>query len=303
MFGPKSAPPAADDVVKNGSDANFKVDVIDASMTGPVIVDFWAPWCGPCKQLMPMLEKLVRGMKGKVKLVKINTDENPVIASQMRVQSIPMVVAFDKGRPLNYFQGALPESQVRAFIEKVIKDAGSSVTGGIEDALKAAAAALQSGDAAGAADIYAQVLGAEEDNVKAIAGLARCFLTMGDLAKVEDVLSMAPPAKAHDSDLAGVRAAMELAGDPEARGDVNALTRQIEADPQAFEARFRLAKTLATQGQFGPAVDQLLEIIQRDRAWNEEAARKYLLKLFDAAGAGSDIAKNGRKRLSAILFS
>ena len=291
---------AADALVKDATDASFMADVIEASKTGPVIVDFWAPWCGPCKQLGPALEKAVKAAKGAVRMVKVNIDENPRIATQLRVQSIPTVYAFDNGQPVDGFQGALPESQVKAFVERLSGPAGPS---DVDEMLAMAKESLDAGDMGGAAQAYAAVLQAEPDNVKAIAGLARCYLTGGDVERAREVADMAA-ADAKDPDLASVRAALKLAAaTPVSSAEAQPFEARLAADPADHEARFELAKLLAGQGRFQDAADHLLSILDRDRMWNEEAARKQLLTVFEAAGPMSEVARNGRKRLSSILFA
>jgi len=291
-----AATPAAD-LIKVGSDASFVADVIEASKTQPVIVDFWATWCGPCKQLTPALEKAVLAAKGAVKLVKIDVDKNPGFAGQLRVQSIPTVYAFVDGRPVDAFMGAVPESQLKAFIDKLIGPVGPSEVSLILDMGKES---LELGDIGGAAQAYAQALQMEPDNVKAIAGLARCYLSGGDIERAAEVVQMAPEG-AKDVDLDGVKAALALAA--EGATETGGLELRLAGDPDDHEARFELAKALAGRGAFAEAADHLLTIIARDRAWNDEAARKQLLTVFEAAGPTSDVAKQGRRRLSSILFS
>jgi putative thioredoxin len=300
--GAAPAAAAGDNLVKDATDATFMADVIEASRAGPVIVDFWAPWCGPCKQLGPALEKAVRAAKGAVRMVKVNIDDNPRIAQQLRVQSIPTVYAFDNGQPIDGFQGALPESQVRAFVERMAGPAGPS---DVDALLEMAAQSLALGDAGGAAQAYAGVLQAEPDNLKAIAGLARCYLNGGDVERAKEVVAMAP-VDAKDADLASVRAALALAeraADPAASAEEQGLQQRLAADADDHEARFALAKLEAGRGRYQGAAEHLLAILEKDRMWNEEAARKELLTVFEAAGAGSDVAKAGRRRLSTILFS
>jgi putative thioredoxin len=293
------------DPVKDGADQTFMADVIEASREQPVVVDFWAPWCGPCKTLAPALEKAVRAAKGKVKLVKINIDENPGVAGQLGVRSIPAVFAFDRGRPVDGFMGAIPESQIRLFVDKLAGLAGPDPgAADIEAALKEAADALAQGDAGGAAQIYAAILQADPENVKAIAGLARCYLAAGEPDQARDTLSMAPEDKAKDPDILSVRAALDLAGAAPAGGpDTDAFAAVLQANPNDHAARYDLASALAARGDLEGAVNELLTIVEKDRDWNDGAARAQVLKIFEAAGLTSDVAKTGRRRLSAILFS
>jgi putative thioredoxin len=283
--------------IKDGSDATFMADVIEASRTQPVIVDFWATWCGPCKQLGPALEKAVEAAKGAVKLVKIDVDKNPAIAGQLRVQSIPTVYAFLDGKPVDGFQGALPESQVKQFVDRLI---GPGEPDAVDDILALAAESLKLGDMGGAAQAYAQALQLDPGNVKAIAGLARLYLQNGDAERARELLAMAPEGT-RDAELDSIRTALKLAGS--ASAETAALDQRLAANGDDHEARLELAKVLAGRGDYGRAADELLHIIQRDREWNDQAARKQLLEVFEAAGAMSDVAKQGRKRLSAILFS
>ncbi|QUD86387.1 thioredoxin family protein [Phenylobacterium montanum] len=297
MLGEKTSAPSQSDLIKEGSDATFVADVLEASKTQPVIVDFWATWCGPCKQLTPALEKAVVAAKGAVKLVKIDVDKNPSFAGQLRVQSIPTVYAFVGGRPVDGFMGAVPDSQIKAFIERLT---GPGEPSDLDQVLEMARESLEVGDIGGAAQAYAQALQMEPENVKAIAGLARCYLTGGDAERAQEVVDMAP-AGAKDAELDSVRAALALA--TEAQGEAGPLEKRLAADPEDHEARFELAKVLAAQGRMDAAADHLLTLIEKDRTWNEEAARKQLLTIFEAAGPTSDVAKKGRRRLSSILFS
>jgi putative thioredoxin len=298
LIGETAGPPA--DVIKEGTDAGFVADVLDASKTTPVIVDFWAPWCGPCRQLGPAIEKAVVAAKGKVKLVKIDIDKNPAYAGQLRVQSIPAVFAFVDGKPVDAFMGALPESQVKAFVDKLAKLGGPGGPSPVDEMLEMARESLELGDMGGAAQAYAQVLQADPSNLKAMGGMARLYLATGDAERAQEVLDMAPPG-AKDPDLDSVRAALALAA--EAPSETAAFEARLAADPDDHEARFELARALAGTHRLGEAADQLLTIIEKDRAWNDEAARKQLLTVFEAAGLMSQVARDGRKRLSAILFS
>jgi putative thioredoxin len=298
---PKPAEKAADGAVSGDivdvTDASFMKEVIEESQLRPVVIDLWAPWCGPCRQLTPSLEKAVAARKGAVRLAKVNIDENPGIAQQFRVQSIPAVFVVDQGKAFQGFQGALPESQVKAFIDELAGPAGPSDLDGL---LAFAVEALAAGDMGGAAQAYAQALQLEPENVKAIAVLARCYLNGGDAERAREVAAMAP-ADAKDPELAAVRAALLLA--EQAQGETAPLTARLAADADDHEARFELAKLLAGRGDLQGAVDHLLTIIERDRAWNDEAARKQLLIVLEAAGPGSEVARNGRRRLSSLLFA
>jgi putative thioredoxin len=295
-----ASPPPPADLIKDSSDAGFMADVIEASRAGPVIVDFWATWCGPCRQLTPALEKAVKAAKGAVKLVKIDVDKNPRISGQLRIQSIPTVYAFLDGQPVDGFQGALPESQVKAFIDRLVAASGAGADGGVEEVLTLAREALAQGDIGGAAQAFAQVLQAEPENVKALAGLARCYLAGGDAERARELVEMAPK-DAKDPELEGVKAALALAA--EAPTDTAELERRLAADPDDHAARLDWAKALAGRGDLDGAINQLLEIVRKDRDWNEGAARKQLLTIFDAAGPTSEATKQGRRRLSSILFA
>jgi putative thioredoxin len=297
MLGEAAPAKAQVDLIKDGTDASFMADVIEASRTQPVIVDFWATWCGPCKQLGPMLEKAVTAAKGAVRLVKVDVDKNPRIAAQLRVQSIPTVYAFIDGQPVDGFQGAQPESQIKAFIDRL---AGPAGPGDVEEVLALAAESLQIGDVGGAAQAFAQVLQLEPENLKAIGGLARCYLVGGDPERAREILSMAPEGKT-SPEIDGVNAALALA--EEAPSDIAPFEHRLAKDANDHAARLELAKALAGRGQLDESVDQLLKIIEIDRDWNEGAARAQLLKIFEAAGPGSETAKRGRRRLSSILFS
>ena len=297
LIGETQPQAAAADLIKDGTDASFVADVIEASKETPVIVDFWATWCGPCRQLGPSIEKNVLAAKGKVKLVKIDIDANPQFAGQLRVQSIPAVFAFVGGRPVDGFMGALPDSQVKQFVDRMAGQAPANAT---DELLAQAKESLDLGDIGGAAQAYAEVLQGEPDNVKALGGLARCYLNGGDAERAREVADMAPPG-AKDADLDSVRAALALADEaPEETGEFE---QRLAKDDNDHEARFEIAKALAARGAWDEAADHLLKIIERDRTWNDEAARKQLITIFEAAGAGSDVTRAGRRRLSSILFS
>ena len=297
MIGDTTPAPAKSDLIKEGSDAGFVADVIEASKVQPVIVDFWATWCGPCRQLTPALEKAVMAAKGAVKLVKIDVDKNPAFAGQLRVQSIPTVYAFVDGKPVDGFMGAVPDSQIKTFIDRL---AGEPPPSEIDELLAMAFESLGLGDVGGAAQAYAQALQLEPQNLKAIAGLARCYLTGGDAERAQEIVNMAP-ADAKDAELDSVRAALKLASEPVS--ETADLDRRLAANPDDHEARFALAKALAGRGDMAGAADHLLTIIARDREWNDQAARQQLLTVFEAVGPSSDVAKQGRRKLSTILFS
>jgi putative thioredoxin len=279
------------------TDGSFDSDVLGAS--NPVLVDFWATWCGPCKQLGPSLEKAVTSAKGAVKLVKVDIDKNPAYAGQLRVQSIPAVFAFVDGRPVDGFMGALPDSQVKDFVAKIAK-LGKGGASPLDDLLALAKESLDLGDMGGAAQAYAQVLQADPANVKALGGLARVYMSSGDAERAQEIVAMAP-ADAKDPELDSVRAALALAA--EAPSDTAQFEARLAANADDHEARFELAKALAGKHRLEQAADHLLTIVEKDRGWNDEAARKQLLTVFEAAGHSSEIARNGRRRLSAILFS
>ncbi|MEO1241420.1 MAG: thioredoxin [Pseudomonadota bacterium] len=293
------------DIIKDASVETFEADVLTASMSAPVVVDFWADWCGPCKQIAPVLEKAVMAAGGKVRLVKVDIDKNQMLASQLRIQSIPTVYAFFQGRPVDGFQGAVPESEIKAFIDRLTQLAGEAAgpDEGIEDYLNAGDAALDEGDIAAAAQLFGQVAQAEAGNIRALAGLARCHLATGDIEQAKQTLELAPPDKRNDPLLASVEASIALADGAPQGGDISALKAAADADPSNLQAQFDLAGALIGSGAMEPAMDALLAIIERDREWNEEAARKKLLTLFDALGPAHPATARGRRRLSSVLFS
>ena len=295
-----TAAAAPDGLIKDTTTQSFVQDVIEESKHQPVLIDFWAPWCGPCKQLTPVLEKVVRAAKGRVKLVKMNIDEHPAIPGQMGIQSIPAVIAFANGQPADGFMGALPEGQVTAFIERLTK---SRIGGEEADLLKAADAALVDGDPAGAAELYAQLLTQDSTNVHALAGLARCYIETGAIEQAKQTLAMVPEAKAKEAPVAAARAALELAEQASSLGPIAELEQKVAADPADHQARFDLAVALNGKGRRQEAANHLLEIVKRNRQWNEDGARKQLVQFFEAWGPTEEATVEGRRRLSSILFA
>ena len=295
-----AAPTAAEGLVKDTTTQSFVKDVIEESKRQPVLIDFWAPWCGPCKQLTPVLEKVVKAAKGKVKLVKMNIDEHPAIPGQMGIQSIPAVIAFVNGQPADGFLGALPESQVTAFIERLTKD---RIGGEAKDLLKLADAALAEANPAGAAELYGQVLAEDPSNVPALAGLARAYMATGNVEQAKQTLALVPEAKRNEAAVAAARAAIEVAEQAQSIGPISELEKKVAANPLDHQARFDLAVALNAKGKRQEAVDQLLEIVRRDRKWNDDGARKQLVQFFEAWGPTDEATVNGRRRLSSILFA
>ncbi|MBV8799703.1 MAG: thioredoxin [Alphaproteobacteria bacterium] len=287
--------------VKDSSIETFAADVLDASRDTPVIVDFWAPWCGPCKQLGPLLEKVVNEAKGAVRLVKVNIDENQEIARQLRIQSIPTVYAFKNGQPVDGFMGAVPESQIRAFVQQLTGGAaGASPT---DDVLAVAEEAFAAGDLGTAAQAYAQALQDEPGHPKAVAGLARCYLKSGDVDRARKTLQLVRPDGAEDESIRAVGAEVSLREQAAMAGDASGLRARIEANSNDHQARYDLALALDAQGDRVGALEALLDIVRRDRNWNEQAARKHLVTLFEAMGPADPRTVEARRKLSSILFA
>ncbi|MDP3693972.1 thioredoxin [Bradyrhizobium sp.] len=297
------APQAVPDLIKETTTQTFVKDVIEESKRQPVLIDFWAPWCGPCRQLTPIIEKAVRAAKGKVKLVKMNIDEHPAIPGQMGIQSIPAVIAFVNGQPADGFMGAVPESQVTAFIDKLTAGMPAAGEPDIAEILKEAEAVLAEGDAATAAQIYAEVLAVDATSIPALAGLAKCYVTTGAIEQARQTIAMVPEAKRNDAAVKAVQASIDLAEQAKAVGPVTELEQKVAANPLDHQARFDLATALNASGKRAEATEQLLAIVKKDRKWNEDGARKQLVQLFEAWGPADEATIEGRKRLSTILFS
>jgi putative thioredoxin len=301
-FGTDKSGPGAlggGDVIKDTTTASFKADVIDASRALPVIVDFWAAWCGPCKQLTPVIEKIVRSYAGKVRLVKVNVDENQAVAAQLRVQSLPTVLAFRDGQPIDGFVGVQPESAVKAFVDRLIADDADI---GLGELLKSAEELMEQGDLQGAAEIFATVLQEDRTNAEALAGLASCYLQSGDATRAKQTLALVPPDKRESAAVRSVEAAVQLAEKGSTSGDLSDLRRRLAENSGDHQARFDLAVGLAASGERGEALDLLLDLVRMDATWNDEVARKQLLQFFDAWGPKEPLVTDGRRRLSSILF-
>ena len=297
-----AAAPAAGDLVKDATDASFMKDVIEASKEVPVIVDFWAPWCGPCKQLGPVLEQAVKDARGAVKMVKVNVDQNQMVAGQLRVQSIPAVFAFSGGQPVDGFMGALPASEIKAFVKKLIDMSGGG-DDGLEEALDQADELLETGAAADAAEIFAAVLGEDPANARALGGMARAELAAGNLDRAKQMLDMAPPEVANDPAITAARALIDLTEQTQDTGEAAGLRARLDADPNDHQARFDLALALLAAKEREAAIEELLELFRRDREWNEGAARQQLFKMFDSFGPKDPLTLKGRRRLSSMIFS
>jgi len=299
-FGEKAKAAPTGDLIKDGSEASFMQDVIEASKTVPVIVDFWAPWCGPCKQLGPALEAAVTAAGGKVRMVKLNVDENQMIAGQLRIQSIPTVYAFFGGKPVDGFQGALPASELKVFVDRVAALAGD---GGLAEALEAAESMLAEGAAVDAAETFAAILGEEPENPAAFGGLVRSYLALDEIDRAKGLLDAVPAAISTAKEVEAARAQIALMEQAAQAGPVNDLRAAVEADPANLQARFDLALALHAAGQIEAAVEELLDLFRRDREWNDAAAKTQLLTIFDALKPQDPIVLKGRRRLSSMIFA
>ncbi|MEC3859919.1 co-chaperone YbbN [Mesobacterium sp. TK19101] len=295
--------PAGNDLIKDVSEADFMAEVVELSQTVPVIVDFWAPWCGPCRQLGPALEAAVKDARGAVRMAKVNVDENQMIAGQLRVQSIPTVYAFWQGQPVDGFQGALPGSQIKAFVDGVIEKSGGAAGGGLEDAVAEADAMLEDGAAVDAAQVYSAILGEDPKHAGAYAGLVRAHIAMNDLDQAEAILNGAPAEISTAPELEAAHAQLVLAQKAANAGPVADLQAKVDADPNDHQARFDLAQALYAKGEGEAAIDHLLDLFRRDREWNDGAAKAELFTIFEALKPNDPLVLNGRRKLSSMIFA
>jgi len=293
----------AGDLIKDVSEADFMVEVVEASKTVPVIVDFWAPWCGPCKTLGPALEAAVTAARGAVKMAKVNVDENQMIAGQLQVQSIPTVYAFWQGQPIDGFQGAVPGSEIEAFVERVVKASGGDASGGLDDAVEAAEEMLAEGAASDAAQTFAAILGEDPNHAAAYGGLVRANIATGDLTQAEALLSAVPEDIADAPEIQAATAQLDLAKQAESAGPLDELRTAVEADENNHQARFDYAVALNAADNAEEAVNQLLELFRRDREWNDGAAKTQLFTVFEALKANDPVVLNGRRKLSSMIFA
>ena len=291
------------DLIKDVNEDTFMTDVVEASQEVPVIVDFWAPWCGPCKTLGPMLEKAVLASKGAVRMVKVNIDDNQAIAAQLRVQSIPTVFAFHKGQPIDGFQGALPNSEIDAFVGKVVETGGVDGSGGLSDALDSAEEMLAEGAAGDAAQVFSAIIEEDNQNVKAYSGLARAKLSLDDIEGAEAILNGVPAEISENSEIEAVFAKIALARQMLAVGPLLELEAAVNSDPADNKARFEYSQALYAADKLAEAVAQLLELFRNDRDWNDGAAKTQLFTIFDALEANDPIVLNGRRKLSSMIFA
>ena len=298
------AAPAADDLIKDSTEATFMADVVETSQTVPVIVDFWAPWCGPCKTLGPQLEEAVRGAKGAVKMVKVNVDEAQMIAGQLQIQSIPTVYAFFKGQPIDGFQGAVPQSEIKSFIDRVVKASGGDAPGdGLSEAVAAAEEMLSEGAATDAAQTFSAVLGEDPKHAAAYGGLVRSHIALGELDQAEAILNGAPAEITETPEIEAAFAQLELARQAEGAGPLDELKADVAAHPDDLQKRFDLAQAMHANGDAEGAVNELLELFRRDREWNDGAAKSQLFTIFDALKPNDPIVLNGRRKLSSMIFA
>ncbi|MEE3361692.1 MAG: thioredoxin [Pseudomonadota bacterium] len=297
------AQPQDQDLIKDVAERDFMKDVIEASRDVPVIVDFWAPWCGPCKTLGPMLEQAVRDAKGAVKMAKVNVDEAQAIAGQLQIQSIPTVYAFYQGQPMDGFQGAVPQSEIKAFIERLVKASGGDASGGLDDAIAAAEEMLEQGAATDAVQVFQAVLGEDPNNAAAYGGMVRAYLAVGEVEQAEAILNGAPAEISQSPELEAAHAQLTLAKQAANAGPVAELMAQVEAEPDNLQARLDLAQAQNANGQTEEAVDTLLELFRKDREWNNGAAKEQLFTIFDALKPNDPIVLNGRRKLSSMIFA
>ena len=299
-----NAGPAAEELIEDVSEQDFMSKVVEASMTTPIIVDFWAPWCGPCKTLGPMLEDAVKAAKGAVKMAKVNVDEAQSIAGQLRIQSIPTVYAFFQGQPIDGFQGAVPQSELQAFVDRTIKAGGGESPGDtLNDAVEAAEEMLGQGAAVDAAQTFAAILGEDPNHAAAYGGLVRAHIAMEDLDQAEAILNGAPAEISDAPELEAAAAQIQLARQAEDAGPVAELRATVEATPEDHQARFDLAQALHAAGDAEAAVDELLELFRRDQEWNDGAAKAQLFTIFDALKPNDPVVLNGRRKLSSMIFA
>jgi putative thioredoxin len=290
-------------VIKEVSEATFMQDVVEASKERPVIVDFWAPWCGPCKTLGPQLEEAVKAANGAVTMAKVNVDENQAIAGQMQVQSIPSVFAFANGQPVDGFQGAVSASEIKAFVDRVVATNGGEVESGLDSAVASAEQMIDDGDFEAAIETFSAILEEDANNIKSYIGLIKCHIAVGDLDQAEAILNGTPLEISQSPEIEPVHAQIELAKQARDAGPINELALRIEKNPDDNDARFKLAQALYGAGQVEDAVDQLLELFKRDREWNDGAAKAQLFIIFEALEPNNEIVLNGRRKLSSLIFA